>query len=89
MNSVTVDFYLLFCFADVVFPWFVYADITLETVALDTPNNVAVFVAGAPAKCTPMNYPPSKFDKSPIFRLFQTDCHLTQPIMHWHEHYRV
>jgi hypothetical protein len=26
---------------DVVFPWFVYADVTLKTVALDTPNNVA------------------------------------------------
>jgi hypothetical protein len=31
----------------------VYADITLETVALDTPNNVAVFVTDAPAKRAP------------------------------------
>jgi hypothetical protein len=30
-----------------------YADITLETVDLDTPNNVAVFDTDAPAKCTP------------------------------------
>jgi hypothetical protein len=28
----------------------VYADITLETVALDTPNTVAVFVTDAPAR---------------------------------------
>jgi hypothetical protein len=40
--SVSVDFRPLFFFADVVFLWFVYADITLETVSLDTPNNVAV-----------------------------------------------
>jgi hypothetical protein len=36
--------------ADIVFLWFVYANITLETVALDTPNNVAVFITAAPAK---------------------------------------
>jgi hypothetical protein len=28
--SVTAYFHLLFLFADVVFPWFMYADITLE-----------------------------------------------------------
>jgi hypothetical protein len=33
----------LFLFADVVFPWLVHADITSETVAPDTPNNVAVW----------------------------------------------
>jgi hypothetical protein len=36
--SVSVDFCPLFLFTDV-FPWFVYANI-IETVALDTPNNV-------------------------------------------------
>jgi hypothetical protein len=41
--SVSVEFRPLFLFADIVFPWFVYVDITLETVALGTPNNVAVF----------------------------------------------
>jgi hypothetical protein len=40
--SVSVEFRPLFLFADVVFPWFVYADITLETVALDAPNDEAV-----------------------------------------------
>jgi hypothetical protein len=44
------DFRLLFLSADVVFPRFVYADITFENVALDAPNNVAVFVTHAPAK---------------------------------------
>jgi hypothetical protein len=40
--SVNADFCPLFIFADVVFPRFVYADITLETVALDTTNVAAV-----------------------------------------------
>jgi hypothetical protein len=40
--SVNIDFRPLFLFADVVFAWFVYADITLEIVALDTPNNMEV-----------------------------------------------
>jgi hypothetical protein len=42
--SVNVDFHPLFLFADIVFPWFTYADITSETVALDTPNDMAIFV---------------------------------------------
>jgi hypothetical protein len=37
-----IDFRPLFFFADVVLPWFVYVDITLETAALDILNNVAV-----------------------------------------------
>jgi hypothetical protein len=46
--SASVDFRPLFLFADVVFPWLVYAvNITSETVALDTPNNVAVFQLNA------------------------------------------
>jgi hypothetical protein len=44
-----------------------YADITLETAALHTPNNVAVFVIDAPAKHALMICPLSKLDKSPIF----------------------
>jgi hypothetical protein len=31
----------------------VYADITLETLALDAPNNMAIFVTDAPAKRAP------------------------------------
>jgi hypothetical protein len=60
--SVTVDFHLLFLYADVFFPWFMSANITLETVALDTPNNVAVFVTDAPAKFAPTICPLSKLD---------------------------
>jgi hypothetical protein len=74
---VNVGFCPLYLFADIVFPWFVYADITLETVTLDTPNNVAVYIRDAPAKCLPTICPLSKSDKSPIFRFFHTDCHST------------
>jgi hypothetical protein len=52
--SVIVDFCPLFLIADVVFPLFMYADITLEIVTVDTPNNVAVFVTDASAKCAPI-----------------------------------
>jgi hypothetical protein len=48
----------------------VYADITLETVALDTPNNVAVFITDAPAKHAATIYPLSKLNRSPIFWFF-------------------
>jgi hypothetical protein len=87
--SASVDFHPLFLFADVVFPWFVYADITLETVALDTPSRVAVSVTDAIAKRLPTICPLSKSNKSPIFRTFHTDCHSTQSLMHLHEQYRV
>jgi hypothetical protein len=86
--SVNVDFRRLFLFADV-FPWFVYADITLESVAFDAPNTAAVFVTDAPAKRAPTTCPLSKSDKSPIFRFFHTVCHWTQSLMYCHEHYRV
>jgi hypothetical protein len=51
--SVNVDFRSLLLFADVVFPWFVYVNIALETVALDTPSNMAGFLTDAPAKRAP------------------------------------
>jgi hypothetical protein len=66
-----------------------YADITLETVDLDTPNIVAVFVMDAPARHVTTIYPLSKSEKSPIFQFFHMDCHSTQSLMHWYEHYRV
>jgi hypothetical protein len=79
----------LFLFTNV-FPWFMYvADTTLQTVALNTPNNVAVFVTDAPAKHAATIFPLSKSDKSPIFQFFHMDCHSTQSLMHWHEHYRA
>jgi hypothetical protein len=64
-------------------------NITLETVALHTPNNAEVFITDAPAKRTPMICPLSKLDKFPIFRFFHKDCHSTQSLMPWHEHYKV
>jgi hypothetical protein len=73
-----VDFRPLFLFADVVFPWLVCADITLETVALVTPNIVAVFVTDGPAKRAPTISPLSKSDTSAIFRFFHMDCNSAQ-----------
>jgi hypothetical protein len=75
---VSVNFRSLFLFVDAVFPWFAYADITLETGALDTPNNVTLFLTDVPAKRAPTICPLSKSDKSPIYRFFHTECHETQ-----------
>jgi hypothetical protein len=62
--------------------------ITLETVALDTPNNVAGFMTVAPAKGAP-TVCPSKSDKSAIFRFFHTDSHSTQSLMQSYEDLRT
>jgi hypothetical protein len=86
--SVSVDFCSLFLFADV-FIWFMYANITLETIVFSTLNNVSDFVTDAPAKCASTIWRFSKSDKSLVFQLFHTDCHSTQSLMHWHEHCRV
>jgi hypothetical protein len=67
--SVIVHLRPLLLFADV-FPWFVYADITLETVALDTRNDVAVFVTDSPDKCPTTIWSLSKSEESPIFQSF-------------------
>jgi hypothetical protein len=58
--SVDADFRPLFPFTDVVFPYFVYADINLETIAFDTLSNVTVVVQHAPAKRAPTICPLSK-----------------------------
>jgi len=65
-HSLSFRFWTLFLLADDVFPWFVYAVITLETGAMDTPNKVAILVTDAPAKCTQTICPLSKFDESLI-----------------------
>jgi hypothetical protein len=70
-----------FLLADV-FPRVLYADITLETVALDTPNNMAVFIRDAPTKRKPTICPLSKSGHSLIFLFFPADCHLTQSLNH-------
>jgi hypothetical protein len=59
---VSVDFHLLFLFADVVFQWFIYADIT---VTLDTPN-LAIFVTDTPVKHAPTICPVSKQTSLPF-----------------------
>jgi hypothetical protein len=87
--SVIVDFCPLVLFAYVVFLWFVYADVTLETVTIDTCSNVADFVIDAPAKHTPVIYPLSKLDTALILWFFHTDCHSAQSLVHLHKHYRV
>jgi hypothetical protein len=86
--SVNVDFRPRSLFADV-FPRLAYAEITLVTVALETPSNVADLVTDAPAERTPRIRPLSKSDKFPIFPHFHTDWHSTQSVMHLYEHYRV
>jgi hypothetical protein len=50
---------------------------------------VAIFVTDAPAKRAPTICPLSKSVKCPILQLFHMDCHSTQSLMHWYEHYRV
>jgi hypothetical protein len=87
--SFHVDFRPLFLFANVVFLRFVYANIILETVTLDTPNKVAVFVMDAPAKCTPTICPLQKLEKSRIFWFFHMGRQSEQSLMHWHKHCRV
>jgi hypothetical protein len=49
----TYGFCPLFLSADAIFPWFVYAIITLETAALDSPNKVTVLVTDSWAKHPP------------------------------------
>jgi hypothetical protein len=61
-----------------------YADITLETVALDTPNNVAVHVTDAPTRRVSTICSLSKSDMSPTFRFFHMDCHShTHYVLTW------
>jgi hypothetical protein len=79
----------MFLFVNVVLPWFMYADITLETVALYAVNNVAFFCHTCSSKRVLTICTLSKSNKSPIFGFFQIDCHSAQSLMHWHEHYRV
>jgi len=52
-----------------------YAIITLETAALDTPNKVAVLVRDAPAKHAPTICPLWKSDKSRTLQYFHPNCY--------------
>ncbi len=51
---------------DVVRPSLWYADITMDTMALDTPQRLAVLVTDAPARCAPTICPLLNSDMSPI-----------------------
>jgi hypothetical protein len=75
--SLNVHFRPLVLFVDVVFPWFVYADITLETVALDTHINLAVFATDALAKHAPTN--------CPFFLRLPFSCSFPRPVVQ-HSH---
>jgi len=55
--SLSFGFRPLFLLADDVVPSFVYAVITVETTALDTPNKVAVLFTDAAGRRAPINRP--------------------------------
>ena len=71
--SLSFGFWQPFLLAGDVFPWFVYAVITLETASVDAPNKVAILVTDAPAKHAPSVCPLQKSNKSPILQYFHTN----------------
>ena len=75
----------LLLLVDDVFPWFLYAVMTLKTAALHTANEVAVWF-DAPAKRAPKMCPLWKSEKTPILQYFHMNCYKTQSVMHWHWH---
>jgi len=68
--SLNFGFRPRFLLADDVFPWFVYVVITFETAALDTPNNVAVFITDAPTKHAPTICPLWNSGESSVLQNF-------------------
>jgi hypothetical protein len=70
--SPSFGFQPLFLLPDDVLPWFVYAVKTLETAALDTPNEVAILF-----KVLQLNEHQLSvlFDKSPILQYFNMNCY--------------
>ena len=66
-----------FILLDVVRPSWWYADITLDIVALDTSQRLAVLVTDAPARCAPTICPLLNSDMSPIMQYFEQNCALT------------
>ena len=68
--SLSSGFLPLFLLAYGVFPWFVYAVITLDTATQDTPNKVAILVTDASAKCTPTVCPLWKLTSFPFCSTF-------------------
>jgi hypothetical protein len=70
----------------VVFPWFVCADMTLETVAPDTPINVAVLSQMLQLNAHQRSGLFQNRTSCPFSDFFHTNCHSMQSLMHWHEH---
>ena len=75
--SLSFGFWPLFLLADDVLPWCVYVVTTLDTVALDTHNKVAILVTDATAKWPPTFCLLWKSDKSPILQYFHTNLQNT------------
>ena len=84
--SLSFGFRTLLLLADDVFPYFVYAVITLETAALYTPNEVAVLVTDAPAKRALTICPLWKSYKLLFCSTFILTVDKTQLVMHWRWH---
>lgn len=77
-----------FLLLDVVCPSWWYADITLDTVALDAPQILAVLVTDVPARYAPIICPLLNSDKSPIMscalQYFTHSCAIAQLIQPLH-----
>jgi hypothetical protein len=74
--SLSFSFRPLFHLADDVFPWFLCFVITLETVALDTPNRVAVLFTDSATQRVPTIFHLWKYDRSPILQCVRMNCWL-------------
>ena len=87
--SLSFGFRLILLLDDDVFPWFVYAVITLETDALDTPKKVAVLFTDTTTKRATTICPIWICDKFPISLYFHANCHSTQSVMHWRKRHKA
>lgn len=87
--SVNFGFRPLFLFADDVLPCFVYAVITVDTVARETLNSSAVFVTDAPANRAPMICPLSKSERSHISPIACFNRRRTKRIIYWNITYKT
>jgi len=87
--SVNFGFHPLFLFADDVLLCFVYAVITVDTVARETLNSSDVFVTDAPANRTPTICPLSKSERSRILPIACCNRRRTKRIIHWNIIYKT
>ena len=84
--SLSFGFRPLFLLDDDVLPWFAYVIITLETAALETPNEVSILVTDAPPKCAP-TMSSLKIWEFSHFALLSYKLLMKQSVMHWQWHY--